>query len=146
MIKLKILLITLLLGIVQLSWSQKTVTGTITDDRGKPILGANIIVQDTNRGATSDFDGKYSIETSDTETLVFSSLGFTSQNILVGDQTVINVNMTEEASALSEVIITGYSSQSTRDITGAVSVVKAEDLEATSPLNFTRTKFWGCCR
>jgi len=119
-----------------LSWSQKTVTGTITDDKGTPVLGATVLVQDTNRGTTTDFDGKYAIEVSDSETLVFSSLGFSTKTILVGSQTTIDVILVEEASALSEVVVTGYSSQNTRDITGSVSVVKAEDLEATSPLNF----------
>ncbi|AXT62367.1 TonB-dependent receptor [Aquimarina sp. AD10] len=135
MSKTKLLLITLFLGVIQLGWSQKIVTGTVTDDKGTPILGANVLVKDTNRGTTTDFDGKFTIEVSSSETLVFSSLGFTSQTILVGDQISINITMTEEASALAEVVVTGYSTQSTRDITGSVSIVKAEDLEATSPLN-----------
>ncbi len=136
MSKTKLLLIALLLGIVQLSWSQvKTVTGTVIDERGMPVLGTNIIVEGTTRGTTADFDGKYTIEVSNTETLVFSSLGFSTQSVLVGDQNTINVTMAEEASSLAEVVVTGYSTQSTRDITGSVSVVKAEDLEATSPLN-----------
>ncbi len=132
----KLLLIALLLGIVQLSWSQvKTVTGTVTDERGTPVLGANVIVEGTTRGTTTDFDGNYTIEVSNTETLVFSSLGFSAQTILVGDQSTINVIMPEEASSLAEVVVTGYSTQNTRDITGSVSVIQAEDLDATSPLN-----------
>ncbi len=135
MSKTKLLLIALLLGIVQLSWSQTIVTGTVTDEKGTPILGANVLVQGTTRGTTTDFDGKYTIEVSNTETLVFSSLGFSTQAIPVGNRSAINITMTEETSALAEVVVTGYSTQSTRNITGSVSVVKSEDLEATSPLN-----------
>ncbi|MEM9686165.1 MAG: TonB-dependent receptor plug domain-containing protein, partial [Bacteroidota bacterium] len=136
MVKTKRLLIALLFGIVQLGWSQtRTVTGVVADEAGVPIPGANVIVQGTTRGTTTDFDGNYTIEASDSETLVFSYLGYRTQTIRVNNQNTINVRLAEEASALDEVVVTGYTAQSTRNITGSVSVVKAEDLEATSPLN-----------
>ena len=136
MVKTKLLLIALLFGIVQLGWSQtRTVTGVVTDEAGVPIPGANVIVQGTTRGTTTDFDGNYTIEVSDSETLVFSYLGYRTQTIRVNNQSTISVRLAEEASALDEVVVTGYTAQSTRNITGSVSVVKAEDLEATSPLN-----------
>ncbi len=136
MVKTKLLLIALLLGIVQLGWSQtKTVTGTITDEQDLPIPGVSIVVQGTTRGTTTDFDGNYTIEASDSESLVFSALGYGRQTIGVNGRNTINIVMTEDLEELEGVVVTGYTSQNTRNITGSVSVVKAEDLEATSPLN-----------
>lgn len=132
----KTLLMVLLLGIGQYGLSQtKEVTGTVADQAGVPIPGVNILVQGTSRGTSTDFDGNYTIQVASTETLVFIALGFAKQDILVGVENVINVALAEDTSVLDDVVVVGYSSQSTRNITGSVSVIDAEALEATSPLN-----------
>jgi hypothetical protein len=63
------------------SWAQQTVSGTVTDDNGLPLPGATVVVQNTNRGTTTDFDGKYQIQAIQGETLTFSYVGYASQNI-----------------------------------------------------------------
>ncbi|UOB18802.1 SusC/RagA family TonB-linked outer membrane protein [Abyssalbus ytuae] len=111
------------------------VAGTVSDANG-PLPGANVIVQGTNNGTTTDFDGKYTLTGIDPNAiLIFSYLGFITQEIPVNGRSTINVTLNEDSTELSEVVITGYSQQETRDITGSVSVVKAEDLVATTPTN-----------
>ncbi len=115
---------------------QSTVTGTVTDSSGEPLPGANVLVKGTTNGTQTDFDGNYTITADSDATLVVSYIGFATQEVAVNGQSSVNFTMTEDANQLEEVVLTGYSKQSTRDITGSVSVVKGEDLAATSPQNF----------
>lgn len=115
------------------SAQQKLITGKVSDENGQAIPGATVLVVGTDRGTSSDFDGNYSIQVSANESLSFSFVGYATQTVAVGNQTVINVSLEPSAEALAEVVVTGYTSQSTRDITGSVSVIKSEDLLATSP-------------
>ena len=102
---------------------QSTVTGTVTDDTGAPLPGANVLVKGTTTGTQTDFDGNYTITADSGATLEFSYIGFATQEIAVDGQTTINVSMAEDAAALDEVIVTGYSTQTRGDLTGAVSSV-----------------------
>lgn len=107
---------------------QQTLTGTITDSEGNPIPGVNIIVKGTTQGSISDANGKYTINVDDPNaTLVFSFIGFTSQEVQVGNQTTINITLAESAIGLDEVVVVGYGTMKKADLTGAV--VKA-DIEA----------------
>src|SRR5680860_1377653 len=91
------------------SFAQSTVTGTVIDESGVPLLGASIIVQDTNIGTTTDFDGKYSIAVPDgNNQLVFSYVGYLTQTIEIGGKSVIDVTMAPDAQQLSEVVLVGY--------------------------------------
>lgn len=110
---------------------QKTVTGQITSSEdGLPIPGVNIIEKGTTNGVSSDFDGNYSIEVAEEATLVFSYIGFLAQEQSVLDKSVINIALQASVSALDEVVIVGYGSAKKSDITGAVSSVKTEELNA----------------
>ncbi len=110
------------------AWSQRTVTGTVTDDNGQPLVGATVLVQGTSTGTVSDIDGTFSIDVpDDNSVLVVSYTGYETQTIPVGGQSTIDVTMTEGV-ALSEVVVTGYSTESKRQTTGAVSTVAAADL------------------
>ena len=86
------------------SWAQQTVSGTVTDDNGLPLPGATVVVQNTNRGTTTDFDGKYQIQAIQGESLTFSYVGYASQNITVGSNATINVQM-QAAGLLDEVVV-----------------------------------------
>lgn len=109
------------------SHAQMTVSGTVTDGE-MPLPGVNILVQGTNNGTTTDFDGNYTLTDVDEDAvLVFSFLGFSQQEISVDGRDTINVTMQEDADALSEVVVIGYGSVQQRDATGAVSTVTAED-------------------
>ncbi len=106
-----------------------TVSGTITDDTGQPLAGANVLVKGTTNGTQSDFDGNYTIDASSDATLVFSYLGFTTLEEAVNGRSAINVSLEEDASQLEEVVVIGYGSQKKSDLTGAVGTVGGDDIE-----------------
>lgn len=108
----------------------QTVTGKIVDSNGEPLSGANILEKGTTNGTMADFDGNYSINVSgESPVLVFTYLGYVSKEIQVAGKTLINVTLEEDANVLSEVTVVGYGTQKKSDITGAVSSVKAKDIE-----------------
>ena len=109
---------------------QSTVTGTVTDADGTPLPGANVLVKGTTNGTQTDFDGNYTLNADGNAVLVFSYLGFETLEIAVAGKTTINATLQEDAAALDEVVVTGYTTESKRETTAAVSIVKAEDLAA----------------
>lgn len=115
------------------SAQEKTVSGTVTDETGLPLLGVNILVKGTTNGTQTDFDGKYQITTTTGATLVFSYLGMVTQEIVVGDSNTINVTLKEDASQLDEVVITAVGIKRKPDeITTAYENVKAEEIVAAN--------------
>lgn len=114
---------------MQSAMAQQTVTGTVTDETGGPVPGANIVVQGTTDGTQTDFDGNFTIDVPSDAVLVFSYLGYATQNVTVGNQTTINVQLAEDASQLDEVIVIGYGTAKKSDLTGAVSRVTTEAFE-----------------
>ncbi|MBK5192166.1 MAG: TonB-dependent receptor [Flavobacteriaceae bacterium] len=115
--------------VVQLSFAQeKNVTGTVSDEAGLPLPGVNVIVQGTNQGTQSDFDGNYTIKTTANDKLTFSYVGFSTQTIAVGVKTQINIVLNVDAAALSEVIVVGYGATTRELSTSAVSTVSAETI------------------
>ena len=108
--------------------AQSTAKGIVTDKaNAMPMPGVNVIIKGTSRGTSTDFDGKYSIELSEGEVLVFSYVGYTTQEIVFTGQTSIDVVIEEDASILDEVVLIGYGSTKKEDLTGAVDLLKAED-------------------
>lgn len=106
---------------------QLTVTGTISDDSGEILPGVTIAIKGANIGTTSDDKGKYSLTAPDgNAVLVFSYVGYMSQEITVGSQTEINVQL-QSSTELDEVVVIGYGVQKKRDLTGAVSSIKLSD-------------------
>ena len=104
-------------------------TGRVTAQAdGTGIPGVNVTIKGTTRGVTSDASGNFQVTAPNDAVLVISYIGFKSQEIPVGSKSVINVTLTEEVASLSEVVVTGYSAQSRRDITGAVATVNTKDL------------------
>ena len=113
-----------------------TVKGTVTDASGEPIPGVTVSVSGTGLGTATDLDGNYSLTVPEGSTLVFSFIGFTSQNIVVGNQTEINVIMEEDVASLDEVVVVGYGSVRREDLTSSVSSLNERDFVAgtVSPL------------
>ncbi len=107
------------------------VTGRVTDESGLPLVGATVRISGTDKGVITDFDGKYFLIVDNLETeLIFSSLGFTTQKIKVGNQTVINVSMSESLSELDEVVLNaGYYKIPKRKATGSIAKVEATTIE-----------------
>ena len=114
---------------------QSTVTGTVTDADGAPLPGANVVVKGTTNGTQTDFDGNYTIEADANATLVFSYIGFGTQEVAVNGQTTINVAMSEDANQLSEVVVLGYASQTRGDLTGSVASVDVSEATKTPLVN-----------
>jgi len=131
--KLKTLVLFITLSFVLSGYAQqRAITGQITTE-GDILPGVHVLVKGTTIGVSSDFDGNYSIKiTNPNAVLVFSYLGFETQEIAVGNSSTINVNMQESNSALDEVVVVGYGTQKKRDVVGAVSSVKTEDLVLSS--------------
>lgn len=108
----KFLLTTSLLFLTIISFAQEiTVAGTVKDDTGVPLPGANIIVQGTTKGTITDFDGKYTIDAPSDGTLIFSSLGFETKTIAIGGKTTIDAMLATSAEQLEEAIVVGTRGQ-----------------------------------
>ncbi|WP_455626820.1 TonB-dependent receptor [Parabacteroides johnsonii] len=104
----------------------RKVTGTVSDAFG-PVAGANVIQKGTTNGTTTDMDGNFSIEVPANATLQISFIGYIPQDIVVKNQSVINVLLKEDTQALEEVVVVGYGTMKKKDMTGAVSSVKMDD-------------------
>ena len=109
---------------------QSTITGTVLDSDGIPLPGANVIEKGTSNGTQTDFDGNFTLEVADGASLMVSYIGFQTSEVAVDGQTTVNITMTEDAAALDEVIVTGYQTETKRETTAAVSIVKAEEVAA----------------
>ena len=102
---------------------QITISGTVTDDTGAPLPGANVVEKGTTNGTQTDFDGNFTITANTNSVLVFSYIGFSTQEISVDGQTNINVSLQEDTSRLDEVVVLGYATQTRGDLTGSVASV-----------------------
>ncbi len=125
----RLLLLAVALFLTGLAFGQdRTISGKILSDEDQSALpGVNIVVEGTIRGTITDIDGNYKLQLEPEDRfLVFSYIGFVSQSIEVGAQTVIDVQLAEEATELSELIITGYSTQEKRNVVGAISSITPE--------------------
>ena len=111
----------------------RKVTGKVTDSSGAPIPGASIVVKGTTTGSNTDIDGNYRLSIpADAKVLVFSFVGMRSQEVLIGNQTTINVALTEETIGLDEIVAIGYGTQKKHDIIGSISTVKSDALKTVS--------------
>ena len=128
-------ILTLLLAlVVQLTFAQqKTITGTVTDDTGLPLPGANVIIKGTSSGTQTDFDGNYTVSANVGQTIAFSYVGFTTKEVKVGAQNSINVTLQPDAAALEEVVVTGYSTRNQTVQTSAVVSISAAELSQMAP-------------
>lgn len=118
---------------------QNRVNGTVTDSLGEPLMGVTIGIQGTTEGTTTDANGAFSILASTGQVLTFSYVGFTGQEVTYTDQSNINVVMQADATAMEEVVIVGYGTQKKVNLTGAISSVKAEELDNIVAANLSNT-------
>jgi len=110
------------------SFAQGQVTGKVTSkDDGSPLPGVNIVEKGTSNGATTDADGNFTIKVGANATLIFSFVGSTTQEVEVGSQTSINVELLSDVTSLSEVVVVGYGTQEKKEISSSVTSVKSED-------------------
>ena len=113
-----------------------TVTGTVTSDDGSTLPGVSVMVKGTNQGTTTDIEGKYTIQVSDADaTLVFSFIGFASQEIPVASRAVIDVSMATDIQQLGEVVVVAYGTQQRVTLTGSVAAIKGDEMLLTKNEN-----------
>ncbi|MEN8826433.1 MAG: TonB-dependent receptor plug domain-containing protein [Wenyingzhuangia sp.] len=112
-----------------LTYAQTQVSGTIVGSDGQPIPGATVLVQGTNNGTTSDFDGNFTVEVEDGQTLEVSFLGYVTQTVPYLGQDAISVLLLDDVDQLDEIVVTGYSTQKKSLITGAISKIVNENLD-----------------
>jgi TonB-linked SusC/RagA family outer membrane protein len=120
-------------------YAQRTVTGTVVDKDQQPVPGANIVVRGTQIGAITDSDGKFSINVSSSDAvLVISFIGYASQEVEVGNNSVINVSLQDAAMSLDEVVVVGYGTVLKKNITTSVSKVTTDAVPKASSSNVTQ--------
>ncbi|MGA9326832.1 MAG: SusC/RagA family TonB-linked outer membrane protein [Salegentibacter sp.] len=131
-------ILTLLLAfVVQITFAQqKTVSGTVTDEEGLPLPGVNVLVQGTTRGVQTDFDGEYSIQTSQGEVLVFSFIGMEKTEVTVGSPSVVDVVMKQSSAELEEVIVTAVGiSREKSSLGSATTTLDSEEINRGAQSN-----------
>ncbi|WP_299322871.1 TonB-dependent receptor [uncultured Maribacter sp.] len=130
-----VLMMVLLLNISLFAQDGYNLTGTVTDETNMPVPGANVVIQNTTTGTSTDFDGNYAITVKNGDVLEFSYIGYAKKSVTINGQQTLDVVLAEDASQLEEVVVVGYGSQKKSDITGSVSSVKSEELNAYPVLN-----------
>jgi TonB-linked SusC/RagA family outer membrane protein len=110
-----------------------TINGIVTDDKQQPLPGVSVYDKKTKKSTATDGNGKYSISLEEGSTLVFSFMGFESQEVVVTASKTLNVTLKESSNQLDEVVAIGYQKIRKSDVTGAISSVKASELNLTSP-------------
>ena len=121
-------LLALMLLVPSLALAQSTTSGTVSElENGFPLPGVNVTIKGSSSGTTTNFDGKYQLTVSNGDVLVFSYVGYTSQEVIIAGQTVLDIQLSEDASALDEIVLIGYGSVKKEDLTGAVDLITAKD-------------------
>ncbi len=117
--------------------AQNTISGTVTDGENNETLpGVNVLVKGTTIGTITDVEGKYALSIpADAETLVFSSVGYTAEEVSISNRSTIDMVMIPDIQSLSEVVVVGYGAQEKKDITGAISSVSAQDINEVPVAN-----------
>ena len=120
---------------VSLEVLDKSISGKITDENNEALPGVNIVVKNTTIGTISDVNGNYRLSApDDATTLVFSSVGYVTEEISIGDRSVIDMQMTPDIQALSEIVVIGYGSVEKEDVTGAIGSIESKDIVRANPV------------
>ncbi|MCK0131310.1 TonB-dependent receptor [Flavobacteriaceae bacterium F08102] len=114
------------------NFQQQIVSGKVTDNASLPIIGVTVLIKGTLNGTTTNDDGKYKISLKKGDTLSFSYIGYKQQEIVFSNQTEINIVLKEEAAALNEVVLVGYSTKSRKDIISSISKINVNAIENTA--------------
>ena len=126
----------------QVSFSQTIVTGTVTDETNQPLPGATILIENTKKGTTTDFDGNFSIEVKKGDVLVVSFLGFKTTKLTIDDRKTYTIVIKEDSSQLDEVVVVGYGEQKKVNLTGAVQTVTFKE-EVNQPVTNSGQLLYG---
>lgn len=113
---------------IQAIHQAKSITGTIKDENGEPMIGVSVLIQGTTTGTITDFDGKFTLEVPTNATLVISYIGYKTQNLKIGTQTAYAVKMESDNEVLEEVVVIGYQTVKRKDLTGSVASVSGKSV------------------
>ncbi|GAA4317628.1 TonB-dependent receptor [Mucilaginibacter gynuensis] len=120
--------------------AETTVKGTVTDEKGSPLPGVSVSVKGTTNGTMSDVKGEYSIRVAgESDVLVFSSVGYVTQEVTVSAKTTINIQLQPDSKSLNEVVVVGYGTQKKATVTGSISQVKGADLVKSPQPNLSNS-------
>jgi TonB-dependent starch-binding outer membrane protein SusC len=126
----KVLLLFVILLMKQNAGAQTLITGRVLSDEGEPLPGTSVVIKGTTLGTTTDTDGHYSVQAPGAESiLVFSFVGYSSQEVIVGARSKIDVTMVVDIASLQEIVVIGYGTQRAGDVTGAITRVNAKDFQ-----------------
>ena len=123
----QIVVFALLLLNSTLAFAQNQVNGIVTDKTGEPLIGVNVVEKGTTNGVITDFNGQFTLNVAQGKTLVFSYVGYTTQEITVKGSS-LKIIMEEDSKTLDEVVVVGYGSMSRKDVTSSITTVKADKL------------------
>ena len=137
-----LIILTLLIGFTSMAYGQSiTVRGTVTDSRGEPLIGAAILLKgDATIGTITDIDGKFILKVpNSTTTLVISSIGYSTKEVLVAKRNLINVVLKNNAKFLNSAVVVGYGKQAKISVTGAISSVTTSDIKRSPTSNISNS-------
>ncbi|MCD7930396.1 MAG: TonB-dependent receptor plug domain-containing protein [Tannerellaceae bacterium] len=117
--------------------TQKTVTGTVVDDMGDPVIGANVVEKGTLNGVITNIDGEFSLTVSENAILQISYIGYIAKEVGVKNQSILKIQLNEDSQALNEVVVIGYGVVKRKDFTGSVSSIRMEDSPIAMTSNLT---------
>ncbi|MBR5073502.1 MAG: TonB-dependent receptor [Bacteroidales bacterium] len=126
--KLAALMLSVLIGLPLSAQQRVTVSGQVVDDQNEPLIAVGVVQQGTTNGVITDLDGKYSITVPAGATIVFSSVGYVTQEIVANTSSTVNIVLATDNLMIEETVVVGYGVQKKSDVTGAISQVKAEDI------------------
>lgn len=124
----------ILLASIKVSAQQRPVTGTVKDISGSFLPGVSVLIKGTTTGTATDANGAFTVTASPEDILVFSFIGYQHREVLVGQQTKIEVSLDEDIHTLDEVVVVGYGEVKRKDVTGSISSVKGDDIIKTNPV------------
>lgn len=116
----------------------KKVTGTVLDQNGEPVIGANVVVKGTTNGTITDVDGKFTLEVPDDAVLQVTYIGYNPAEVKVGKESVIRIVLREDTQALDEVVVVGYGTQKKVSVTGSIASVSSEDITKVPTSNIAQ--------
>ncbi|WP_025763490.1 SusC/RagA family TonB-linked outer membrane protein [Dyadobacter tibetensis] len=122
-------------GAVNYKTVEKTITGSVLDEKNQPLPGVSVVIKNTQRGTVTDVNGKFQLDVPEEgATLVFSFVGYVKKEIPIGNQSVLDITLETDESALAEVVVIGYGQVEKNDLTGAVGSIQSKDIVRGNPV------------
>lgn len=124
---------------IEIVQQNKKIAGIVVDQNGEAVIGANVIQKGTTNGTITDIDGKFTLEVPAKAVLTVSFIGYQSQDVaLKGNETQLTVTLKDDTEVLDEVVVVGYGTMKKRDLSGAVSQIKSDDLMKGNPTDLSQ--------